>query len=86
MWSIGIMLFFAISQNYPFTGKDTSTLFEQIKNKTLVFIEDIWDDVSPECIDLIRKLLDRNPKKRLEANEALKHDWFKKSFRNQRIS
>lgn len=33
--------------------------------------------VSPECKDLITKLLSRNPKKRLSGQQALQHPWFK---------
>ena len=35
--------------------------------------------MSEECKDLIRKLLVTDPKKRLTASQALKHEWFTKN-------
>ena len=35
-------------------------------------------DSSNNCKDFISKLLNKDPKKRMNASEALKHDWFKK--------
>ncbi len=35
-----------------------------------------WNDVSKEAKDLIKKLISK-PEKRLTAQEALEHKWFK---------
>jgi serine/threonine protein kinase len=40
------------------------------------FDGDEWEDVSDEAKDLIRKLIAK-PERRLTADEALKHKWFK---------
>ena len=37
-----------------------------------------FESCSEEVLDLIRKLLEKDPKKRLSANEALEHPWFLK--------
>ena len=37
---------------------------------------DIWDTVSEEVKDLIRRLLVKDPVKRLLAEEVLKHPWL----------
>lgn len=39
----------------------------------------VWDNVSAEAIDLIKRLLDKNPLTRISAAEALGHPWFKDS-------
>ena len=36
------------------------------------------ESCSEEVLDLIRKLLEKDPKKRLSAVEALEHPWFEK--------
>jgi|TARA_B110000285_G_C14967097_1_gene534639 serine/threonine protein kinase len=39
-----------------------------------------WDDTSKYAKDLIKKLICK-PEKRLTAQEALDHKWFKKTLR-----
>lgn len=34
-----------------------------------------WDQVTPECKDLVQSLLQRDPAQRPTAVEALKHRW-----------
>ena len=40
------------------------------------FDED-WNEISPECIDLITRLLMKDPMERITLEDALKHSWFK---------
>lgn len=35
-----------------------------------------WESISPQAKDLIRGLLELDPKKRLTAVEAIEHPWF----------
>ena len=34
------------------------------------------EDVSAECVDFIKKLLDKDPERRLTVDQALKHPFF----------
>ena len=42
-----------------------------------------WDDISKEAKDLIKKLICK-PEKRLTAQEALEHKWFKRQLKDQK--
>lgn len=42
--------------------------------------------VSEECKDLLRKMLVKDPKKRLSAVQVLQHSWFSKFAENQVVS
>jgi len=42
-----------------------------------------WLEVSKEAKDLIKKLICK-PEKRLTAQEALEHKWFKKVLKNEK--
>ena len=43
-----------------------------------------WDDISREAKDLIKKLICK-PEKRLTAQEALEHKWFKKALKHEQV-
>lgn len=36
-----------------------------------------WETISDQAVDLVHKLLERDPIKRISAAEALQHDWIK---------
>jgi len=38
--------------------------------------EEEWENVSKEAKDLVRKLLEYNPDKRISAAEAIQHPWI----------
>lgn len=46
-------------------------IFRQILQGKLDFESEPWPGISDSAKDLIRKMLDRNPKKRLSAHEVL---------------
>ena len=35
-----------------------------------------WDTISDQAIDLVHKLLEYNPEKRISAAQALHHEWI----------
>lgn len=44
---------------------------------TLEFEMPVWKTTSEHCKDLLKKLLAKDPKKRISLENALKHEWFK---------
>jgi calcium-dependent protein kinase len=46
-------------------------IFKQILQGKLDFESEPWPSISDSAKDLIRKMLERNPKKRLTAHEVL---------------
>lgn len=47
-----------------------------LASKRLVFTCSAWENVSPQAVSLIRKLLVVNPKKRCDVKQALSHSWI----------
>jgi calcium-dependent protein kinase len=78
LWSCGVILYILISGRAPFSGEKDSIILEKIKIGKYDLSRSPFNKISAECKDLIRKLLEVNPKKRISASEALQHTWFAK--------
>jgi serine/threonine protein kinase len=65
MWSLGIILYILLSGTQPF-GEDNA----------LVFPEEDWSHVSVPATDLIRRLLQIDPSRRLTVKQACQHEWI----------
>jgi calcium-dependent protein kinase len=77
-WSAGVILFVLLSGGPPFHGSSQEEIFSLVSKAVVRFSDEIWSDISPDAKDLIKKLLTKNPSKRITAAQALKHKWFKK--------
>lgn len=73
-WSLGIILYELIFSLPPFYSHSTFRNFERILYSKLTFPSVI--KCSEECKDLIRKLLEKNPQKRIRIEEIMQHSWF----------
>ena len=72
IWSSGIILFFMLSGYLPFNELTNKKLYNKILNGKY----NIPKDISNEAKDLIKKILEINPKKRIKINEIKEHPWF----------
>ena len=77
IWSLGIILYIMICGFPPFQGESNEEIYRKIKAASFNFNSEAFYSVSLECKDLIRKLLTKDPSKRLTGSQALKHSWFK---------
>jgi calcium-dependent protein kinase len=79
IWSCGVIMYILLSKRLPFDSKDENE--EEVLNKILIGKFDLesspFDKVSKNAKDLITKLLTSDPHKRISAEEALNHPWFK---------
>ena len=74
VWSLGIVLFAMVCGYLPFEENDEQKLFEKIVNSYF----HIPSFVSTLVSDLLKKLLEKNPKKRLGIREVFEHPWCEK--------
>lgn len=59
----------------PFDGRDKAEQVYNILNKKLKYPSRIKRD--PELLDLLMRMLDRNPRSRITVDEALRHAWVR---------
>lgn len=57
IWSVGVIAFILISGRPPFRGKNKNEIFSSIKHTELAFEHEIWNKVSTEAKDFIRRAL-----------------------------
>jgi len=75
-WACGIMMYILFVNNPPFQGDSEDEIFSKIlKDEPNLDIKPL-KDISDNCKDLIKKLLEKDAKKRIKAREALKHPFF----------
>jgi len=82
-WSCGVLMYILLYGDTPFAGNTEEEIFENIKNYNIDF--DKLENVSENCLDLIKKLI--NPKKqyRIKALEALRHPFFTEKLNPKNI-
>jgi calcium-dependent protein kinase len=78
IWSIGIILYRALTRKYPFIGRNEDETISFIIDKDHDCNNELLLGHSNEIQDLIKKLLKKDPNERPSAQEALNHEWFKK--------
>jgi serine/threonine protein kinase len=77
IWSAGVILYTMIARALPFHSTDKKQTFKMIKEaEPDLTTAEVWASVSPQCKDLITKMLVKDPKQRTTVDEALSHPWF----------
>ncbi|GFN76867.1 calcium/calmodulin-dependent protein kinase type 1 [Plakobranchus ocellatus] len=76
-WSLGVILFIMLSGYPPFSDeRKDMDLPKQIMGGHYSFPKQYWGDVSETAIDLMKKMMVVDPKKRLTFDEVLSHPWL----------
>jgi serine/threonine protein kinase len=81
MWAIGVILYIMLTGVHPFDVDGVST-DEDIKARIKAdprppLTDDLVGHLSESAIDLITKLMEKDPKKRLTAYSMLQHPWVR---------
>uniref|UniRef100_M4BH99 Putative serine/threonine protein kinase n=2 Tax=Hyaloperonospora TaxID=184462 RepID=M4BH99_HYAAE len=74
MWSVGIIIFEMLTGYQPFYPPHMCI------EEDADFSDRVWKTISADAKDLVQRLLERDPAKRLTAAEALAHTWFESAM------
>ena len=80
IWSLGVLMYYLLSGNKPFTGNTEEEIYKAIKTNELKFKDVIWESISNEAKELIKSMLVKNKKKRINIDQALNSEWIIKSI------
>lgn len=74
MWALGVMIYLMLFGKYPFEAQDHKTIVQQILKTEPDYAKGTVRP-SPLAVDFMKRLLAKNPERRMTAAEALEHAW-----------
>ncbi|KAK8960702.1 Calcium-dependent protein kinase isoform 2 [Platanthera guangdongensis] len=77
IWSAGIILYILLSGVPPFWAETEKGIFDAIMQGVIDFESAPWPSISRSAKDLVRKMLNPDPKKRITSAQVLDHPWIR---------
>ena len=79
IWACGVIFYILLCGYPPFNGETDDEIYEAVLSGKFQFPEEDWGQVSQDAKDLIKKMLTKDPKKRISALYSMQDVWFKKN-------
>ena len=75
LWSLGVIIYQLFFKKYPYDGLTEVAIYKKITEFGQRLLSKTGDE---KLDDLLRKLLEKDPKKRIKWNDYFEHPFFKK--------
>ena len=76
LWSCGVIMYILLTGRPPFNGINEEEIMKKIKEGNYDLSKYPWGIISEDAKNLVKGLLQIDPKKRYSAQDALNHKWF----------
>ena len=86
IWSAGVILYILLCGVPPFWAETEQGVAQAIIRSVVDFKRDPWPKVSDNAKDLVKKMLDPDPRRRLTAQEVLDHPWLQNAKKAPNVS
>ncbi|KAJ8748564.1 hypothetical protein K2173_003465 [Erythroxylum novogranatense] len=82
IWSIGVISYILLCGSRPFWARTESGIFRAVLRSDPNFDDLPWPSVTPEAKDFVKRLLNKDFRKRMTAVQALNHPWLRNDNRS----
>lgn len=77
IFSVGVIMYILLTSKFVFNAKEYSEILRRNKTCKISWPSALWNKLSPEAMDICKKMLQKNPDDRVSAVDAVNHPWFK---------
>lgn len=86
IWSAGVILYILLCGVPPFWAETEEGVAQAIIRSVVDFKRDPWPRVSENAKDLVKKMLNPDPTRRLTAQQVLDHPWLQNAKKAPNVS
>ena len=76
IWACGVILYTILTGRLPFPGRNRDEYFRSVAHKKALFPPSLWKGISQDALNLVKGMLNKDPKIRLNALGVLQHKWI----------